>query len=81
MFIVYILQSLSNSRYYIGHTDDLLKRLKRHNSGTVRSTKSGRPWKVVFQESFSTRSAAYQREMEIKRYKGGVQFKNLFQGK
>jgi putative endonuclease len=77
MFTVYILQSVINSKYYVGHTDDIIERLSRHNRGAVLSTKSGKPWKLIYKEDFETRSGAYRRELEMKRYKGGIQFKNL----
>jgi len=53
------------------------KRIVRHNSGMVKSTKSGRPWEVLYIERFSTKSEAYRRELEIKSYKGGIKFKKL----
>ncbi len=46
MFFVYILRSTATGRYYYGHTKDLSKRIKQHNSGKVRSTKAYRPWEV-----------------------------------
>lgn len=73
----YILKSLKNGKYYIGHTENLENRVKRHNSGLVRSTKNGRPWKILYTEVFSTKSEAYRRELEIKSYKGGIKFKKL----
>ncbi len=77
MFKVYIIQSLSNDKYYIGHTIDLGKRLNQHNFGKVRSTKSGTPWKLVYSETFNNKSEAYRRELQIKSYKGGNAFKSL----
>ena len=77
MYKVYILQSIKHLRYYIGHTQNLESRLKKHNSGRVRSTKDGVPWKIVYTEIYNTRSDAYSRELEIKKYKGGIKFKRL----
>ena len=77
MYKVYILQSLKNKRYYIGHTKNLENRLAEHNSGRVRSTKAYVPWLVIYTEKRETRPEAYQREREIKNYKSGVQFKGL----
>ncbi|WP_083852701.1 GIY-YIG nuclease family protein [Pedobacter arcticus] len=39
-FFAYILQSEKSGRFYIGHTQDLIERLKRHNSGMVKATKN-----------------------------------------
>ena len=77
MFKVYILQSLKNQRYYIGHTEDMDERLRKHNGGSVKSTKFGRPWKIIRTEDCATKSEAATREMEIKKYKGGILFKKL----
>ena len=77
MFTVYILQSKKNNKYYIGYTTDIQNRLRQHNSGSNKSTKSGIPWKLVKQENFKTKREAWLRERQIKRYKGGEAFKNL----
>ncbi|MHB8854526.1 MAG: GIY-YIG nuclease family protein [Ignavibacteriaceae bacterium] len=77
MFTVYILKSIKNSRFYIGHTADPRKRLIEHNSGKTRSTKAYAPWEIVYTEDFGTKSKAYRREMEIKSYKSGFKFKEL----
>jgi putative endonuclease len=77
MHKVYILKSLKNNRYYIGHTNNINNRLKRHNSGQVKSTKPYLPWKIIYTENYQTKSEAYRREMEIKSYKSGIKFKKL----
>ena len=44
---VYILQSKNSpEHYYVGHTDDLRGRLKRHNAGEVPHTSRQRPWRI-----------------------------------
>lgn len=70
MFVTYILVSEKDGSYYYGHTKDLEKRLKSHNKGKVRSTKSKRPWKIHFTEEFQTKSEAYKREMFFKSIDG-----------
>ena len=77
MFFVYILKSLENNSYYVGHSSDISARLKQHNNGRVRSTKAYRPWEVVYSEELETKSEAFKREMQIKSYKGGKAFKDL----
>ena len=69
MFFVYILHSTVTNRYYVGSTHDMQLRLAHHNDGWSRSTKSGRPWHVVYTEEYPDRSAALRRENEIKRQK------------
>ncbi|MDD5043656.1 MAG: GIY-YIG nuclease family protein [Patescibacteria group bacterium] len=74
---VYILQSLKDSRYYIGSTNDLSRRLEEHNSGKRKSLKFRRPLETVYSEIFSTKQEAHKRELQIKSYKGGNEFKKL----
>ncbi len=77
MFVVYVLNSMRYSRYYIGHTKNMKSRLAEHNRGKVRSTKAFAPWKVVYTETYGSKSEAFRREMEIKKYKSGNAFKKL----
>ena len=77
MFYTYIIKSLKDDSYYTGHAEDLKIRLKQHNAGKTRSTKTKTPWQMVYQEAFKTKSEAYRRELQIKKYKGGKAFKKL----
>ncbi|RUA10576.1 MAG: GIY-YIG nuclease family protein [Flavobacteriia bacterium] len=77
MYYVYILYSPGFDTYYIGQTNELEKRLKRHNSGYVKSTKPYRPWEMVYYESFETRSAAMQREHKLKSWKSKEKLREL----
>ena len=79
MYFVYILYSLSNDRYYIGETNDLDKRLERHNKGYVKSTKGFRPWEIVYSETYEIRSKAVQREHYLKSLKSKVKIKELLE--
>ena len=77
MYTTYIIQSEKNSKFYIGFTENIIERLDCHNRGSNRSTKSGRPWRLVYSEKFGSKREAMRREKEIKSYKGGIAFKNL----
>ena len=70
MFKTYILQSEIDRTFYYGHTKNLESRLKDHNRGKVRSTKSKRPWNVYYYETYETKSEAYRREMFFKTVNG-----------
>ena len=65
-YCVYILYSISVDRYYVGQTSNLEDRLKRHNQGRSKYTKSGIPWTLKYKESFGTRSEAKAREKKFK---------------
>ena len=63
---VYVLYSESSDRYYIGSSLKPDDRLSSHNSGKVKSTKSGRPWTRVYLEEASDRSSGLKREKYLK---------------
>ena len=64
-YYVYILQSVTSGKYYIGSTNDLEERLKRHNEGRSKYTKNKGPWEIVYKEEHPDRSSAVRREKEI----------------
>jgi putative endonuclease len=76
MFYTYILKSKLHGTHYYGHTKDLENRLKIHNGGKVRSTKSKRPWEIIYVEEFPTKSEAYRRELFFKSIDGYNFLKN-----
>jgi putative endonuclease len=66
-FYLYIIYSPSADKFYVGHTDDLDRRLFEHNSGQTRYTSNiASDWRVMYRETFPTRSDAMKREREIK---------------
>jgi putative endonuclease len=68
-YFLYILQSVSTSRFYIGHTQDLSIRFQEHNDGRDSSTRGRGPWELFYTEEFPTRSEASRRERQIKQMK------------
>ncbi len=66
-YVVYILYSQKRSRYYVGQTQNITKRLERHNKGLVKSTKSGVPWDLVTTIYVENRSEALLLEKRIKK--------------
>lgn len=77
MYHLYIIQSLSNNKFYVGSTGNLSDRLLRHNTGRSKATKTGTPWKLVYSEEFETRSEAMKREVDIKSWKSHTMIENL----
>jgi putative endonuclease len=67
LFTVYILFSASKSQYYSGHTSDLARRLIEHNSGKTTSTKTGKPWRLIWTAEVATRTEAVMLEIRIKK--------------
>ena len=66
MYYLYILKSTEHNKNYTGITKDCEKRIKNHNSGSVRSTKAWRPWIIVHTEEYSTLAEAKKREWFLK---------------
>ena len=68
-FYTYILYSEKLNKHYIGHTNNIERRLSEHNSFQSSSTKCGAQWRLVFFKEFSTNSEAIKLELEIKSMK------------
>ncbi|MBT7759159.1 MAG: GIY-YIG nuclease family protein [Rhodospirillaceae bacterium] len=66
---VYILGSRDGSGYrtYVGWTNDLDRRLARHNDGTGARSTRGRAWVLLYAERYRTRGPAMSREWHLKR--------------
>jgi len=73
-YLVYILKSTKDNKYYIGQTSDVEQRLNAHNNGSVPSTKNRRPLILIFQKEFSLRSDAMKYEKHLKQYKNTEKF-------
>ena len=69
MAYVYILQSKSTGRFYVGSTSDLERRLVEHHRAHSLATRGRGPWVLVYQEEFPTLREARQRERQIKSWK------------
>ena len=69
MFSFYILFSKKLNRYYIGSTQNLSERLRKHNSNHRGFTGKANDWEVVYTETFETKTLAYARERQVKSWK------------
>jgi putative endonuclease len=68
MFFVHLLKSDKDGTYYIGQTQDLAERLKRHNAGLVYYTSRKIPFQIVYHEAYLNREQAQEREQQLKRF-------------
>ena len=64
---MYILKCI-NGAYYVGHTDNIDKRMSEHNLGLISGcyTKNKWPLELVYLEVFSTRDDAFHAERQVK---------------
>lgn len=69
MIYVYAISSLNHNYIYVGMTQNLDDRFKRHNTGREKTTKPYLPYQIIFTEICDNRIAARKRE---KYWKSGV---------
>ena len=67
-FYVYVLGSLKKpKKTYVGWTNDLKKRIFKHNSGKGAKFTRGRKWKLLYSEKLHAKSSALKKEYELKK--------------
>jgi putative endonuclease len=66
MFYVYVLQSEDDGELYIGSTNDLRRRLREHNAGSVAATHRRTPFALVYYEAYRNERDARHREKALK---------------
>jgi putative endonuclease len=66
MYYVYVLWSERLQKRYVGSTENVAGRLKQHNLGKARFTRTGMPWILLHQEEFANVSAGRARESFLK---------------
>ena len=77
--IVYVLRSVSfPDRYYTGLTDNVERRLERHNSGGSIHTAPLRPWRLVAFTQFTNAESAIAFEQYLKSGSGRAFSKRHF---
>ena len=79
MPFVYVIQSESTDRYYIGCAVEVLVRLAEHQRGQTVSTRGRGPWRLVYQEEFDTFPEARQRERQLKSWKSHRSIRDLIE--
>ena len=56
-YYVYMIATEKNSKIttYVGYTNNLKKRLEKHNKGKGAKFTRGRLWKIIYSEKFTTK--------------------------
>ncbi len=75
-YFIYVLQSLKDGDFYTGFSDDVIKRVKKHNDGKVTSTKYRTPFKLIYYETCLNKTDALHREIYLKTSWGKRYIKN-----
>ena len=78
MYYTYILRNSVTNRYYVGYSPDLKKRLVKHKSGKVLSTKSNLNYELEWYCAFKTRDQALLFERYLKTGSGIAFMKKRF---
>ena len=68
-YFVYMLMSIStnNKKTYVGYTNNLIERLKKHNSNKGAKSTKGYKWKIIFKKKFQTKNKAMSYEYKLKK--------------
>lgn len=77
MYTVYVLRSLKDGKTYVGCTKDFLNRIKEHNAGEVKSTKTRIPLVFWYKEEFAGKFEALKREQHFKTAWGRWQLRKI----
>ena len=80
-FYVYMLKTIEGlySKTYVGYTNDINKRLEKHNSNKGAKSTKGRKWKIIFKKKFLNKSLAMSFEYKLKKdYKLRNKIKNKY---
>jgi predicted GIY-YIG superfamily endonuclease len=79
IYYTYILESINKpGERYIGHTYDLQKRLKEHNTGKCKHTNGLKPWELKLYIAFETLIQARKFECYLKSGSGHAFAKKRF---
>ena len=71
MYYVYILQSIINpEKHYTGFTENIDKRLIKHNNGEVPHTAKFKPWQILVYLVFESKKKAMEFEKYLKSHSG-----------
>ena len=69
LYYVYMLKTIDGFREksYVGYTNNLQERIKKHNSNKGAKSTRGYKWKLIFKKKFLSRSEAMIFEYKLKK--------------
>ena len=69
MFYVYMLKGINSkiTKTYVGYTNNLKLRLKKHNAGTGAKSTRGYTWKIIYKKRFYDKRLAMSFEYKLKK--------------
>ena len=68
-YYVYLLLTKSSKTHisYVGYTNNLIDRLKKHNSSNGAKFTKGRKWKIIYSKKYNSKSIALKEEYKLKK--------------
>ena len=66
MYLI-ISKNKNSTKSYVGYTNNLENRIKKHNDGKRANSTRGRFWKIIFKKKFKKRSSAMRYEYFLKK--------------
>jgi len=76
-YTIYVLYGEKDHKLYVGCTNNIKERLKRHNDGHVKATEHRRPLRLIHQEVYDDKAEAFSRERFLKSLWGGREKKKI----
>ena len=69
VYYVYLIKTLEglHNKSYVGYTNDLNRRIFRHNSNTGAKSTKGYKWELVYKKKFFSRHEALSFEYKLKK--------------
>ena len=71
IFYVYMLKSINSKipKSYVGYTNNLLSRIRKHNTGVGAKSTRGYKWKIIYKKKFYDKRLAMSFEYRLKKDK------------
>jgi len=68
-YYVYMIKTIggSYSKTYVGYTNNVNDRVKKHNNSKGAKSTKGYKWKIIFKKKFLSKSAAMSYEYKLKK--------------
>ena len=69
VYYVYLIKTLDGfmNKSYVGYTNDLSKRINKHNSNLGAKSTKGYKWKIVYKKKFYSKKNALSFEYKLKK--------------
>ena len=69
VYYVYLIKTLNNffNKSYVGYTNNLLKRLQKHNTNLGAKSTKGYKWQLIYKKRFYSKNKALSFEYKLKK--------------